>query len=253
LAERTYGTSGLDLMRGGFTSSEALQALLAIDGKRDFRQVSMVDRQGRIATFTGKRCFPEAGSYVGETFCVQANMMLRSTVWQAMSEAFQKATGDLATRLLVALEAAQAEGGDMRGQQTAALLVVDSEPNPIPLIDLRVDHHPKPLIELRRLLRLHHAYMAEYAIPSLIEAGDHEQVTASIVQLRNSGEPYLEYLCALHLAGRLDKLDEAVRILENLISRQPVWLNYLEREAQVDNFGCPGLGTRLMTALKEKK
>ena len=123
LAERSYGTLGLDLIRGGKTAGHALRALLAVDSKRDFRQVSIIDYQGHIATYTGNRCFPEAGSHVGETFCTQANMMAHDTVWDAMAGAYQSPDGDFGDRLLAALDAAQAEGGDMRGKQTAALLI----------------------------------------------------------------------------------------------------------------------------------
>lgn len=251
LAERTYGTSGLDLMRGGHSASDALEALLAIDRKHEFRQVSMIDRQGQIATHTGNRCFPEAGSFVGDGFCTQANMMLRKTVWQAMAEAYQQQSGDLADRLMAALEAAQDEGGDMRGQQTAALLIVDAQPNPIPLVDLRVDHHPQPLLELRRLLDLHRAYMAEYAISELVSSSRGQQVEEALKRLGNSGEPYLQYLRALHLAGHLDRWAEAVSILQELVSEQQIWYEYLEREARVDNFGIPDLGKRLLNAMKE--
>jgi uncharacterized Ntn-hydrolase superfamily protein len=251
LAERSYGYLGLDLIRAGKSAAEALTALLAVDSKREFRQVSIIDHQGNIATHTGKRCFPEAGSFVGDSFCTQANMMARNTVWGAMADAYQAADGDLGERLLAALDAAQAQGGDMRGKQTAAMLVVDGQQTPVPLIDLRVDHNPEPLAELRRLLRLHRAYMAELAVADLVEAGD----TGTAYQmLRQIGEwapdePYLQYLRAMHLAGHLDRWDEALAILSALIQTSPMWQEYLQREARVDNFGCPGLGSRLLSAL----
>ena len=100
LAERRYGFLGLDLIRDGMTAHEALQALLAADPKRDFRQVSMIDHRGHIATHTGQRCFPHAGSYMGDTFCAQANMMARDTVWGAMASAYETASGDLANHVL---------------------------------------------------------------------------------------------------------------------------------------------------------
>jgi uncharacterized Ntn-hydrolase superfamily protein len=251
LAERSYGTLGLDLIRGGKSAHEALTALLAIDCKREFRQVSIVDQAGNIATHTGDRCFPEAGSFVGDSFCTQANMMARNTVWRAMAVAYQSADGDLPERLLAALDAAQAAGGDMRGKQTAALLVVGPDRTPVPLVDLRVDHDPDPLGELHRLLRLHRAYMAEYAILDYVEADDDEtayQMTKQIVEWAPD-EPYLRYLCALHLAGHLDRWDEALDMLRSLIGTSPLWEAYLQREAAVDNFGCPGLGSRLLDAL----
>jgi uncharacterized Ntn-hydrolase superfamily protein len=251
LAERSYGYLGLDLMRAGKSAAEALTALLAVDPKREFRQVSIVDHQGNIATHTGQQCFPEAGSFVGDSFCTQANMMARNTVWGAMADAYLAADGDLGERLLAALDAAQAEGGDVRGKQTAALLVVDGQRTPVPLVDLRVDHDPEPLVELRRLLRLHRAYMAEYALAETVEAGDAETAYRILRQIGEWAphEPYLHYLRAMHLAGHLDCWDEALAILRALIRASPVWREYLEREARVDNFGCPGLGARLLDAL----
>jgi len=157
-----YGPRGLDLMRQGKTPQEALDLLLAEDPERDVRQVAMVDRQGRVASWTGPRCIAAAGHQTGAGYSVQANLMDRAEVWPAMARAFEGATGDLAERLLAALEAAEAQGGDIRGRQSAALLVARAEGTGAPWrdrrIDLRVDDHPQPLVELRRLLGLHRAY-----------------------------------------------------------------------------------------------
>lgn len=251
LAERSYGTEGLQLMAAGRSPSESLTQLVVADPKREFRQVSMVDHRGRVATRTGDRCFPAAGSVVGEGFCTQANMMARDTVWGAMAEAYRSAAGDLADRLLAALQAAEAEGGDLRGRQSAALLVVDGKPTSIPIITLRVDHDPEPLAELRRLLRLQRAYTAEYAVPEIFEAGDEG---AALQELQRIGEwapnePYLQYLRALHLAARFDRWEESREILSGLMEADLTWQEYLRREAQVDNFGVPGLGARLLETL----
>ncbi|GIV80621.1 MAG: hypothetical protein KatS3mg050_5015 [Litorilinea sp.] len=256
LAERRYGTLGLALLRGGMTAPQALAALLAADPQRDFRQVSLVDRAGRVATHTGRRCMPEAGSHAGPGFCTQANMMARDTVWEAMAVAYQEARGDLAERLLAALDAAQAEGGDIRGQQTAALVVVDAAPNPFPLVDLRVDHHPRPVQELRRLLRLHRAYSAERAVACSTQEpgapGEKAQVEAWLAEIATlaPGEGYLQFLRAMHLAGRLGREQEALTLLRELIQQDPMWREYLRREAQVDHCGYPGLGQRLLDALE---
>jgi uncharacterized Ntn-hydrolase superfamily protein len=149
-------------MRQGKSAEEALQALLAEDAQRDVRQVAMVDAHGRVAVWTGPQCIAAAGHQVGKGFSVQANLMDKPTVWPAMHKAFQAARGDLGDRLLAALEAAQAEGGDIRGRQSAALVVVRGKPSGQPWrdrrIDLRVDDNPQPLVELRRLLGLHRAY-----------------------------------------------------------------------------------------------
>jgi uncharacterized Ntn-hydrolase superfamily protein len=251
LADRGYGTQGLNLMRGGKSAPDALNALLSVDDKRAFRQVAMIDEHGTIAHHTGESCFPEAGCFIGDDFCTQANMMARNTVWDAMARAYQAAEGDFAARLLAALDAAQAEGGDMRGKQTAAMLIVDSQRNPIPVVDLRVDYDPQPLKKLHHLVRLHRAYMAEYYISNDIEAGDIDaarEKTALIGELAPD-EPYLVFLRALHLAGNLDRWDDGLKLLQPLLEKYPVWREYLEREALVDNFGCPGLGKRLLDAL----
>jgi uncharacterized Ntn-hydrolase superfamily protein len=254
LADRRYGTLGLDLMRGGYPAEQVLQALLAADPKRELRQVSMIDNSGEIATHTGSCCIPEAGSFAGDTFCTQANMMVRNTVWGAMAAAFQEARGSLANRLLVALDAAQAEGGDLRGKQTAALLVVEGRPLPVPVIDLRVDHHPQPLAELRRMLRLHQAYELEYEIGRHIDEGNTETIYDLVVQIGELApdEAYLQCLCALHLERSLDLRAEALKILGPLVERQPQWRTYLEREVRAAE-GCPlpaaGLDPQFLSAL----
>ncbi len=157
-----YGPLGLTLMRAGRSAPEALQALLAGDAQRDVRQVGMVDAQGRVATHTGPLCIPAAGGQSGAGYVVQANLMDKAGVWPAMARAYESARGDLAERLLAALEAAQAEGGDIRGQQSAALVVVKGRSTGRPwadrLFDVRVDDHPEPLRELRRLTQLQRAY-----------------------------------------------------------------------------------------------
>ncbi|HNU82737.1 MAG: DUF1028 domain-containing protein [Acidobacteria bacterium] len=160
--EPAYGPRGLAAMRAGRSAREALDDLLAADPQRAVRQVAMVDAAGRVAAWTGERCVAAAGHLTGEGFSVQANMMARDTVWAAMAKAYRETKGDLAARLLAALAAAEAEGGDIRGRQSAALLVVRAQPTGIPghdtLVDLRVDDHPAPLVELARLLGVHRAY-----------------------------------------------------------------------------------------------
>jgi uncharacterized Ntn-hydrolase superfamily protein len=157
-----YGPLGLALMRSGKSSQEALQSLLATDAQKDVRQVAMVDRTGAVAAWTGPKCIAAAGHATGKAYSVQANLMDEPTVWPAMAKAYEAATGDFADRLLAALDAAQAEGGDIRGRQSAALVIVRGEPTGRPwedrIVDLRVDDDPEPLAQLRRLLNLHRAY-----------------------------------------------------------------------------------------------
>jgi len=160
--EPAYGPLGLELMRLGRTAPEALRALVSTDADSMVRQVAMIDAQGRAAAHTGIRAIDAAGHRLGTQYSVQANLMERPTVWDAMAGAYESASGDLADRLLAALEAAEKEGGDIRGRQSAALVVVRASATGRPWVDrrfdLRVEDHPDPVGELRRLVRLARAY-----------------------------------------------------------------------------------------------
>lgn len=160
--EMSYGPLGLQLMRSGKTSLEALKALMAIDKNIEVRQIAMIDAKGNIAVHTGKSCIPEAGHKIGKNYAVQANLMLKNTVWDAMEEAFINSRGELSERLLAALEAAQREQGDIRGMQSASMIVVTTKSAGTPwnerIVDLRVEDSPEPLNELRRLLKINNAY-----------------------------------------------------------------------------------------------
>jgi uncharacterized Ntn-hydrolase superfamily protein len=157
-----YGPLGIELMRLGRSAPEALRALVASDGDSAVRQVAMIDAHGRVAAFTGRRAIRAAGQHVGTHYSVQANLMEKPTVWPAMARAFESARGDLAERLLAALEAAEREGGDIRGRQSAAILVVGPTNTGRPWadrrFDLRVEDHPAPVTELRRLVTLARVY-----------------------------------------------------------------------------------------------
>lgn len=161
--EVSYGPLGLDLMRAGKTAPEALRALVAADENEAVRQVAMVDAGGNVAVHTGSKAIAEAGHRTGRGYSVQANLMLRNTVWDAMARAYESTHGDLADRLLAALEAGEREGGDIRGRQSAAILIVSGTPTGIPwrdvVFDLRVEDHPQPVEELKRLVRVARAYL----------------------------------------------------------------------------------------------
>lgn len=160
-SERSYGPLGLELLRAGKTPEQALAGLVAADPDSAVRQVAIVDAEGRTAIHTGAECIPDAGHQAGDGYTVQANIMRSPDVWPAMAAAFEAASGSLPQRLLAALDAAEAAGGDWRGQQSAGLLVVPAEGKPWDRVaDLRVDDHPEPLRELRRLLDLEEAYRA---------------------------------------------------------------------------------------------
>jgi len=156
-----YGPLGLELMRAGKSAPDALRSLIAGDDGRDVRQVAMVDASGHVAAYTGAKCIPSAGDHVGTGYSVQANLMDNDNIWPAMAKAFESARGDLAERMLQSLEAAQAAGGDIRGMQSAAILVVKGVSSGKPwndkIFDLRVEDNPQPLAELRRLVTFQRA------------------------------------------------------------------------------------------------
>lgn len=160
--EVRYGGSGLDLMRSGLGARRTLDALLEADQHPEVRQVAMIDASGEVAVHTGKNCIRYAGHTVGDNFSVQANLMAGEGVPEAMADAYLQAQGTLAERMLAALDAAQALGGDLRGKQSAAILVVSGTASGRPLedrlVDLHVEDNPEPLQELRRLLTLQTAY-----------------------------------------------------------------------------------------------
>jgi uncharacterized Ntn-hydrolase superfamily protein len=174
--EVSYGPLGLELMRAGKTAPQALSALLAADPQHEVRQVAMVDAKGNVAVHTGRNCIAAFGHRKGAQYSVQANLMERDTVWDAMARAYESTKGDLAEKLLAALEAAQGEGGDIRGRQSAAILVVPGKTAGRPwaerTIELRVEDDPEPVREIRRLVGVHRAYERMNAGDDLLAAGD---------------------------------------------------------------------------------
>jgi uncharacterized Ntn-hydrolase superfamily protein len=165
MANYNYGPRGLDLMAGGRSAEETVEALISPDADREHRQLGVVDAQGRGATFTGSECFEWAGGLAGEHYAAQGNILVGRETVEAMARTFEGAEGDLAGRLLAALDAGQEAGGDSRGKQSAALLVVregggyggDNDR----VVDLRVDDHPEPIKELIRIRDLHTLYFGE--------------------------------------------------------------------------------------------
>jgi uncharacterized Ntn-hydrolase superfamily protein len=172
-----YGPLGLELMRRGRSAPEALQILVAADPGAAYRQVAMLDATGRVAVHTGGECLAAAGHQIEGQASVQANLMARETVWGAMIERFTKTSGDLAARFLAALDAAEDEGGDRRGKQSSAMLIVRAQPTGKlwvdRVVDLRVEDHPEPIDELKRLLALHRDYAEQLAArPTLLDDND---------------------------------------------------------------------------------
>jgi len=174
----SFGPRGLQLLKDGKSPEQAIQTLIDADEGRDYRQLAIIDAAGNSAAYTGAKCVPEAGHVHDKYFSAQANLMLNNTVWPAMQKAFLTTKAPLAERLIAALEAAQAEGGDIRGRQSAAILVVSGEPTgkiwEDRLIDLRVEDHPQPVQELKRLLKVFRAYEHMNAGDLAVEKGDEQ-------------------------------------------------------------------------------
>ncbi len=175
-ANTSYGPHGLDLLAQGMNAREALGVLTAADDLREERQLGIIAPTGKPATFTGSRCFPWAGGLTGEHYACQGNILVGKETVQAIAHTFEETTGMLCDRLLAALAAGQAAGGDSRGQQSAALLVVREHGGyggfNDRFIDLRVDDHPTPIAELQRILQLHKLYLFPTA-PKDIQPIDH--------------------------------------------------------------------------------
>jgi uncharacterized Ntn-hydrolase superfamily protein len=229
-----YGPLGLGLMRAGRTAPDALKALLAGDAQRDVRQVGMVDAQGRVATHTGSLCIPAAGGQEGKEYVVQANLMDKPSVWPAMARAYEAAKGDLAERMLAALDAAEAEGGDIRGRQSAAIVVVKARSSGRPwadrVFDLRVEDHAQPLVELRRLVRLQRAYNHMTAGDDCVATNDwacaeREYGAARGLEPANA-EMAFWYGIALATAG---KLEPARPLFAQAFAADPRWRELVKR------------------------
>ncbi|MDH3526882.1 MAG: DUF1028 domain-containing protein [Gammaproteobacteria bacterium] len=231
-----YGVEGLQLMEKGLPASQALKRLLAADPNPAVRQVGMIDAEGRIAQHTGENCIQYAGHLAGSGFAVQANLMATKGVPEAMAQAYETAQGTLAERLLVALEAAQALGGDLRGKQSAAILVVRGKAGEHPwedtLVDLHVEDHTTPLIELRRLLRLHTAYRLMNLGDHSLDSNDVDGALAHYGQAEALAPDNLEmkfwHAVSLVNAGRIDA---AISLFATIFRQDRDWQTLLPRLA----------------------
>lgn len=221
-----YGPDGLALMRDGYSAQKALKILTSQDEQESVRQVAMVDVNGSVAAHTGDKCIAYAGHRIGKNYSVQANLMAGSEVPDAMAKAFESARGDLAERLMVALEAAEAAGGDIRGKQSAAILVVSGEPTGIPwkdaLVDLRIDDHADPLGELRRLLRINRAYIHANQGDVYLEEKEIEKATEEyrLATEYYPENPEMPYWAAVGLASA-GRLDEALPVFKDVFKKNP--------------------------------
>ena len=237
---KSFGLRGLELLRQGNSPKDALERLLSDDEGKNVRQVAILDSQGRVATHTGSKCIKYAGHITGINYSVQANMMLTDKVWGAMSKAFESADQlPLPERIIKAMEAAETEGGDIRGKQSAAILIVKGEmekdPWEDPLIDLRVEDHLEPIPELGRLLKLWRAYENMDKGDVAMEKGDVEKALEAYNFAREMFPNNLEmkYWTAIGLANN-NRLDDALEFFKEIFRADNNWRILTERLPEVD-------------------
>jgi len=237
---KSFGLRGLELLKQGKTPQEAVDILLSDDDGRDVRQVAILDVKGRVATHTGSKCIKYAGHFKGDNFSVQANLMLSDKVWPKMAEAYEKHKKlPLPERIIRSMEAAETVGGDIRGKQSAALLIVrgDSVENKWedPLIDIRVEDHNEPLKELDRLLKLWRAYNHLDKGDQEFEKGNindaFEEYNAARKMFPNDLE--MKYWTAVTLANH-QKLDEALQLFKEIFKKDNNWRILTERLPETD-------------------
>jgi len=239
--EVSYGPLGLNLLKAGKSAQQALTALVSVDKNEAVRQVAMVDAQGRAAAHTGKGCIPEAGQYVGEGFSCQANMMLKNTVWHAMAQAYKNTQGELADKLLAALEAADQEGGDIRGKQSAALIVVSGKSSGVwwkdRVYDLRVEDHSEPVQELKRLLKLNKAYLHMNQGDEFLTNNKIPEAMHAYTQAMNMFPDNAEMIFwpAVTLAS-IGRVEESLPLFKKVFAMDTNWAIMLQRLPQVGQF-----------------
>ncbi len=223
-----FGPEGLKLLSEGNAPQNVVEGMVSRDEGRDFRQLAAIDTQGRSFAYTGRKCVAEAGHISGKNFSVQANMMLKDTVWPAMAEAFESSEGPLADRIMASLNAAEAEGGDARGRQSAAMIVVKAKGTgevwKDRTVDLRVDDHRDPLKELARLLKVHRAYESMDEGDLALEKGE---MSAALEHYSNAEKlfPRNEEMVFWHAVGLANntRFEDAVPLFTKAFKRNPNW------------------------------
>jgi len=228
LVDFRYGPLGIEMLTHDKSAQEAMTGLLASDENSHVRQVAMIDRDGHAVAHTGSHCIAEAGHYVGHHYSVQANLMEKNTVWDAMARAYESTEGELVDKMMAAMDAAEAEGGDIRGRQSAAILVVTGDPTGMEwkdrVYDLRVDDSPEPLIELRRLIGVQKAYRHMDAGDIAIEHGDFEKAEIEYSQAVELAPGNLEvrYWQAVTLVS-VGEVDRALPIFKDIFEADERW------------------------------
>lgn len=252
-----FGPMALTMLQEDVPAPKIIEALVASDAMANRRQVAVVDAKGQVGTWTGDGCIPFAGHHTGDGYSVQANMMTKDSVIRAMTAAYETAGGDLAQRMLAALVAAQAEDGDIRGMQSAALVVVPGERH-VPMwqtdYDLRVDEHQNPVEELARLVRLRHAQIINDRGHRLLEAGSRNDALDLWAKARRDA-PELEELAfwqAVTLADEHDDPQMAATILKPVLendSRRTHWLDLIRRLVDCKLIDHPQQAEKLLELL----
>ena len=234
LVNVSFGPRGLTLLKEGKTASEVLNALIQDDDGREFRQLAIIDKSGNVAAFTGKKCIQDAGQIIGKNFSVQANMMLNKKIWPAMAVAFKKSSGPLAERMVEALKAGEAAGGDIRGQQSAAIIVVRGSSTgklwEDRLVDLRVEDHPQAVKEIDRVLKVHRAYEHMNRGDLAIESGDEVKALKEYSAAEKMFPENIEmkYWHAVSLAN-LGRIEDALLMFKQVFVQDPNWIELTKR------------------------
>lgn len=253
-----FGPMGLAMLREGTDAARVVEALVASDPGADRRQLAVVDARGGAAAWTGEHCIPHARHHIGDGYSVQANMMARDTVVPAMAEAYEAAVGELAVRMMAALHAAQAEGGDIRGMQSAALQVVSGDPQAIgfqrALYDLRVDEADVPLAELDRLVRLRRAQRINFQASPLLE--EQRKRALELWAAARALAPELEEMAfwqALRLADELDDVAAGAAIMNEMlarVNRRAEWIELIRRLEACGMLEREGVAEELIASLE---
>jgi uncharacterized Ntn-hydrolase superfamily protein len=242
-----YAFAGFEMIRLGKTPAQILDGLTRCDSEARYNQVAIVDAQGNVAAYTGEGCIEEAGHQVGKYYSCQANMMLKNTVWSAMGTAFERSGGDLTDRLMAAMEAAEHEGGDIRGAQSAVIKVVSSEAAAKPwegyICDFRVYDSPQPLKELQHLIDTARKYQRLVDAEELLygpNPPDDQKMALSLAQFREAiddvpEDSQLQYQCgyALTLLQK-GKRVEALSIFRSVFAASPVYREVVARVARAE-------------------
>lgn len=220
VAEPMYGPRGLDLMGSGSSAADSMRRLLDDDEDRELRQLGFVDATGGAAAHTGARCIGHASDVVGDGWTVQANIMRSDAVVTAMAQTAEAAEGAISDRILAVLETAERSGGDLRGSQSAAIVVAAA--GPVPTLDLRVEDHPEPIDELRRLLRVHRAYEHMQAGDEALGVGDDAGAAAAYeAAATGAGEnPEVLFWQAVTMAS-LGHMEQATAVLGHAVEANP--------------------------------